>query len=650
MTTSQSPTLSVSSGLLRRVAIPPTRDPFVNAPLLSVGPDEHGIERFWITTWNNNIGCLGVLINELGEYRIYRFPSHGGFYSAVVEDAQTLWLCGSLNQVVRLDLASGEFVVYPTGAPSALVFQGMAYDPVTHKLFAAAFPPPHTAAFSFNIQTRESTRVYREVAPAHYMRRSFPNGDGTYSIVLQCPETTILRWDPQSDEIIDRKQLEREHTWMVGDGSGRRYFPGEGWYDPLAGTFADGPKPEREAAWFARHGNRIFGAERQDTTAAVSVWSLDTGAVTPLCHVPDCSEFNLQVTASGNLVGVNRYGVFSRFNGTTGALELCKPLPTAAVGSVDCICRIDEERLLGTPFITQRFWEVNLRTGKGYDCGRAAPGSGEVLETWKLDGKIYMAAYGGGELVEYDPAVHPHYPENPHVVADPPGGMRPVAKATDGRHLFYACSNEYGKLGSVLTRYDTHTGLATYLPNPLPDQQICTMGYDASRNSLLCGTTYNADCESAVPTSDTCYFVRINAEALAVEATISAPAGTIGAAVVGPLGDGDWLCLSCKGFPSWSHLYPDARWFVLHIDQLHTPATEEMHPFPEGAHRIRYAGQPGLFLLYIQNRIELWDMCTATCLRVIIEGFDGYNYAVQENSLYLFTREEIIVVDDFLAE
>jgi len=58
----------------------------------------------------------------------------------------------------------------------------------------------------------------------------------------------------------------------------------------------------------------------------------------------------------------------------------------------------------GTPFITQRFWEVDFRTRRGRDCGRATSGVGEVLQTWSLRGKVYLASYTRGELVEYDPA------------------------------------------------------------------------------------------------------------------------------------------------------------------------------------------------------------------------------------------------------
>lgn len=239
--------------------------------------------------------------------------------------------------------------------------------------------------------------------------------------------------------------------------------------------------------WFARRGRRAWGTTHEHGNARVGLWDMDSGAVHDVCTVPDSQVLNMNLTESGKIVAVNIYGEFMRFDGESGALEMSRRLPTDACGAIDCLCRIDENRLLGTPFITQRFWEVDLKTGRGVDCGRAAPGCGEVLRTWKLGGKVYMAAYTGGELVEYDPAVHPHFPENPRVVAVPPHGMRPVASADDGRRIFYACSHPYGHLGSILTRYDTRTGEAVYRDDPLPEQQIHSLCYVKASRSLLCG-------------------------------------------------------------------------------------------------------------------------------------------------------------------
>ena len=640
------PTSAIPRGTVTRVAIPKTRDPFVNTPLLPVKRDAEGVRWCWISSYNGISGCFGVLVSEFGDYRLYRFPPRQpGFYSMTVEDDDTLWLCGVLDRVVRLTLSTGAFEEYPTGAPNALVFQGMAYDRATGKLFAAAFPYTTATAFSFDTRTRTGVKVYEDICPERYMRNSFPNGDGTYSIALEIPGKSLLRWDPQA-ETLAPTGVAACCKQYIADADGRYYLSSQGWYDPRTNAIDPaGPRPEREMAWLTRIGQSVYGATSDGTLATVNRWDLATGQVTACASIPDVHAEVLHVTPEGKILAVNTYGVFYRFDAGTGALELCKPLPTDAVGVVDCVRRIDRDRLLGTPFITQRFWEINLRTGEGYDCGRAAPGAGEVLKTWKMHGTVYLAAYGGGELVAYDPTQHAHFPENPHVVADPPGGMRPVAAADDGNNLYYSCSAEYGHLGSVLTRYDTRTGLARYAANPLADQQIISLQYDRPRDMLLCGTSLHADCQSCPPTAACCYFAQLAADTLAVTQSFPAPAGFVRCDILGALGANRWLCIYQPG-ESWNAIHPGSTWFVLDAAAFAPPEPGDIHALPKKMLRIVPTSKPGKFVVRIGRRIELWDLRRWQREEILVSRFDGYNFAVQDHALYLFRPKEVVVIDD----
>ena len=55
-----------------RVRIPKSRDPFINAGLISLGVDRRGRERFWISSCNGGQGSTGIVIDEDGDYRLYR--------------------------------------------------------------------------------------------------------------------------------------------------------------------------------------------------------------------------------------------------------------------------------------------------------------------------------------------------------------------------------------------------------------------------------------------------------------------------------------------------------------------------------------------------------------------------------------------------
>jgi len=641
------------------VAIPPGRDPFVNTPLLALGAGGDGAGRFWISTWNANVGCLAALVTEDGEARIHRFNDrrHGGFYSAVQEDADTLWLCGDLSRVLRFSLSSGEFEEFPTGAPEALVFQGMALDPETGRLFAAAHDMRDCTvkAFSFDTRERRTVQVHSGFCRDKYMRASFPNGDGSWTLVLHVPGETLLRWSPGAEELeavsindsLDTHAQSGGTSYrLIADESGRRYFPGRGWYDPQRREFSfEDPRPEREMTWFARNGETAWGAAGEAGSLAVGRWDMGNGSVQSLCRIPDCTLHGVNVAGGRRIVAVNRFGFFYRFDAQTGELEMSRRLPADSVGVVDCLCRIDEERLLGTPFITQRFWEVNISTGEGYDCGRAAPGGGEILRTWKLGGMVYMAAYTGGQLVEYDPAEHPHFPENPRVVAAPPHAMRPVAGTDDGRNIYYACSAPYGELGSTLTAYDTQSGIARYSVNPLPGQQITSLCFDRRSRSLICGTTVHADCRSRDPESDRGLFARIDPDSLEAVEEVTAPDGADRAVIDGPLGEGKYLCQVMGNMKE-----PGYFWFPLDASALAVPDTAELCVFPEDRGGMLCSGIPGHFIMRRGQRVELWDMNAGEQVRLLADDFQGYAVKVQEDTVYLLYPREIQVLEGILHD
>jgi len=643
----------------RSAPIPPARDPFVNTPLLKLMPDQNGLDRFWISSFNGAFGCLGVCINEMGEHRVYRFGDfrYAGFYSAVQADEDTLWLCSNLSFLLRLTLSTGAIEEFITGAPRAFVFAGMAYDAETSKLFAVGGSTP--IGLSFDTRTCSTAKIHDVDTLDHYMRFSFPNADGTHTIELQCPGLTFVRWDPQTESVAPRamKPVVDMHTEgnlvyrMISDAEGRRYMPGNGWYAPQTGQIGDGPRPEKDdITWFARDAAFAYGIPLGE--ASVNRWCFATGQVQPVASEPGMGYLNTNLTRSGKLVSVTKDGIFSRYDATTGEMEMSRRLETDNVQSVDCVIRIDRDRVLGTPFITQRFWETNLRTKKGFDCGAAAPGGGEILRVWKLDGRIYMAAYTGGELVEYNPAMHPHFPENPRVVARPPTGMRPVAATDDGRRIFYACSHHYGHLGSIVTRYDTANGLAYYRDNPLPDQLIASLCYEQASNSLLCGTSYEADCASVPPTTHDTMLARLDAETCDALQTCTGPAGSIGVRLIGPLDRDRWLGTCWGEFADGA----GSRWFVFDTAAFRTPEPNALQTLEEWETSMwewqtaQYAGAPGHFVFKIGSRIELWDMREPRRIKVLGDSIHLGNFFVQGRDVLMWSAWDVFVLDNVLPQ
>ncbi|MES6927188.1 hypothetical protein U6X42_12240, partial [Cutibacterium acnes] len=193
------------------------------------------------------------------------------------------------------------------------------------------------------------------------MCSSFPNGDGTYTIVMYNPGIALLHWNPADDTIetlsltdpsTDRLQPRKSNegiSRLISNGEGLWYIPGKGWYDPASrGIAAASPAPEREMTWFARKENQAWGAAIVGSELRIGRWDLDSGQVTDLCLIPDAGTGSVNMTASGGIVAVNLYGDFFRYNGSSGELEIARSLPADSIGHVDCLCRIDQDRLLGT--------------------------------------------------------------------------------------------------------------------------------------------------------------------------------------------------------------------------------------------------------------------------------------------------------------
>ena len=638
------------------VPMPKTRDPFCNTPLYPLGPGEDGVERFWISTYNRMQGGLGVMVKENGEHRIMRFGKVSpGYYSIAQENENTLWLCGKLSTVVRLNLRTWKFRTYDTGIEDGSVSYGGALDARARRFFLMARSRADNLplAISFDIDAGRTVKTWRNIEQQH-TATCWRNADGTWSIVAVSPGFNVLKWDPGADRLeenLRRAPKRRRSGGFIGppilDADGRAYFSGWGWFDPDSGSIdPKGPRPEREATWFSRIGDTAWGELMRKDDIEVLRWDMRSGKVEDAARIRDCHPWNVRVSAGGKLLAVNMFGVFTRHDAWTGVLEHSRVLPAEQIGEVDCLCRVDKRRILGTPYITQRFWMAGIDTGKACDCGRAAPGVGEILAVWKLRRKIYMAAYTGGELVEFDPDAPPRFPENPRVVAEPPEAMRPVSRADDGRVLWYSCNKHYGHLGSVLTRYDTRSGEATYRDDPLPRMGIYGLQLVSKERVLLCGSAVHADNFSHPPTEPVALFAELDADSLDLRRSTPAPDACLRCILNGPLGRGRYLATFV--FEANRRLLGvfDSRAFI-------GPPLEELYEFPTSSPPI-YAGKPGFFMHVYDGRAELWDMRKLSPVKTVYRQPRtwprSYKCVIGKEGMMLAFPDKVVVVDNIFKD
>lgn len=643
-----------------RVKLPKSRDPFVNAQLRTLGVDKLGRERFWSSSVNGSQGSTGVVVTEDGECRRYVLgkPSINYCYSAGLEGENALWLSVGLSKVARLDLRTGAYRLFDTGAPGAFVCCGAAFDPDTGKFFSLGSSDPEGAtAVAFDTRTKRAA-VHRNATPDHYMYACHRLPDGAYAGLVVGPGASLVRWNPKAETLSFVRVVEpgtkspllgQSHPRCVTDEQGRIYLSGHGWYDLVMRTFVDTgmPRPEREANWTVRQGRLVLGSETDHLgEATVYAWDLDTGKVRRLTNLPACYAENIALTRRGKIVSLNIYGEFRRHDLESGRLELFRRLPTDAVNFAEHILRLDRGRLIGSYFITQRFWQIDLKTGKGEDLGRAAPGGGQVQNFWKIGQKVYFTSYTTGSLLEYDPSQASRFPENPCVVAEPPHSMRPVAFADDGRNLYYACNAPGSQLGGCVTRYDTRTGLAIHRVSPIPDQAVWSMWLDRRRGELLAHTSFRSDANACPPTSEITWHLRLRAEDLSVVEKIPLPPTNHASGILGPLDDKRLL-----GIYWYAEAGQERKPYLgtAEIGRFLPPETRVLRPRPADWIGVHYAGRPGLFVVRRPDRVELWNLRDDwKCVGLLRKDSGVHGVYVQGHSVYLLRARDVMILEDVL--
>lgn len=637
--------------------LPFTRDPFINAQVVRAGVDPvTGEDRFWSSTWNSNSGSIGALFTASGQNKIFRFDKSRkqfGFYGASYQENDVMWLSCFLDQVTRLDLVSGETVSYDTGLPHELSFSGFTYDEKTKKIFVCAYCQcdMKRKGFVFDTVTCKTVKVFEDIPlKNNQLRYSLKNNDGTYTLANMIPNVELLIWNPENDElnITDCYPAENMNHYftIVNDSQGNVYLPYYGWISPKTKEFLPGPKAPSEACWFAMRDNTVYGAQWTKGVGGCNLvrWNMKENHVETFGYVPDAMSYQFELTKDGKIVAFNVYGFFYKIDPATGAVETSKMFDTDSVGHVDCLCRIDENRLLGTPFITQRFFEMNIRENKGLDMGRATGGVGEVLAVIPFKDKIYMASYTQGYMTEYDPKFPARFPENPRSVVEPPApAMRPVGYCTDHDSVYYSCSHEYGFLGSMTIKYTPESGKTVFLDNPLEHHMIRSMFYDSGANTVIAGTTYDADCRSCPPVDDNSYIVKFDPSSLKVTDKVYAPVKTVTTEIKGVMHNGDYLVAL--------HTGRGLQYAVINIHEfvprLYQPKTED---FSLEKCSLYYTGRPGYFITYHDGVLGLWNSKTEKQEKTIrnVKGF--YKIHVQNNSIYLIYDTFVEIIENCIFD
>lgn len=210
--------------------------------------------------------------------------------------------------------------------------------------------------------------------------------------------------------------------------------------------------------------------------------------------------------------------------------------------------------IFGAPFINASFWTIDMKTGKGTDCGRGMPGTGQINQILWDAGRhrAVLASYSMAAVAEYDPIEPAHWLINPRLVGTVGHGqMRPEDLKFD-RHFFWmATGPSYGQLGGAISRIDCGTNEIKVWRNIVPDQTPKAIVLDLKKHRVYFSTSIYADSDSTPPTQKTCEVVAFDMITLKVIKRQPLPAGTGAAAAVCQLPDGRVLLRMAQEFLTW---------------------------------------------------------------------------------------------------
>ncbi len=595
----------IGRGSLAVFRKPRTPDPFINPKLTSVGPDENDVERFWMSCVNSLCGTTSFLIDEEGAYRAYSWTVGEGIrsiYAVAQADPDTLWLAGGAGTVfVKLTLSTGEYTTYPRGG-GRFVTSGMVLDRETGKLFCGA----QTALESFDTRNCRSAQIYdgEELPPDNFQHDWWRNADGSYGTIVITPGLTYLRWNPKSESIDWQRLTDDPHHPSIAlvrqfgyTQDGLAYLPHLGWLDGTSGRITPHEHPPaEEACWFGRDDGRVYGIQHDPLNNAGRFleWDTATGETRTIFTASDTPALNCALSRKGKIVIVDVYGLFRRYDAATGSLERTRTIETEREHLCNTIIPADGKRIVGTPFISQNFWVFNTRRKRGVYGGRAAGRGGQVDYAIRANGKVYFAAYTGGQLTEFDPEKPAGYPRNPRLVAQVEQGNHGTGITTDGDVVRASFRPSYGTLDGAMVRFDTRSGGAS--TRVVESQHILSPMYDRPGGRLVAGTSFVSDCDTAAPVYDRAFAVILDPDTMEIQQRVPAPPDVTGLEACGPIGDGRWLMRGGTG--------------LLAFDIAHGALDPHEGPagLPGDPGALSYAGEPGRFLLQTDDTFLLWDV------------------------------------------
>ena len=548
---------------MKRYQIPESRLPFVNAEIekSTFGGSPHLVSSIW---GGSGGGRLYFWNPDTGSHVMRKLPEGipGAYMLRTGPDGKLYLGCGN-GDLIRYNPEADGYEALVSGELSSITWGGC----VTDRYAVWAASPGHVGVY--DVLEDRLVNVFRpidtEQPAALYGHRGITTPDGKVLLAIDVPRARFVVLDPETMMAVSHTPENIVGVGSTGDATfldeqtlaafvaGELHLmsypefkllervalpPGEGGLGGKA-CVVDG----RFYAYRARNGE-LYRLDRE-----AHAWELVVDGWA------DGDTAILHPWGEKDICAVTVTGMAHRLNVDTLKADVLD-LESTGPMQAHALCAVPEANLIvGAPFINQRFWTIDTDTGQGRDCGRAAPGGGQINQIIRepQTGCVLMSSYTTSTVTAFDPAQPVSWPENPRVLAsaESEGQMRPMALVHDGRYVWMASSPEYGTLGGALSRIDPKDGSIRIWRHLVPDQKVNALVLDIQKRRVYCSTEIFGDANSAPPTQTTGQLVAFDMDALAVVRQQEVVEGLPSVRVQALLPSGEVLVLANAVFYAW---------------------------------------------------------------------------------------------------
>jgi streptogramin lyase len=442
-----------------------------------------GREWFVLTNMNETSGAELLFIDyEKDTAQVHRAPAGAGSW-ALREVPGDRLVVGTFydGQYMVFDLKQMKFVK-TVGFPGESYIWNLAIGK-DGRVYGGTYNGGKLGAFDLNTYTVEDCGA--PAPPNLYLRYVSATPDGRLLCSFGSEQPTTRIYDPATKRFeVVPKHLEGVTWGAVWNGyfvAGKNAYQGTGLESVLPLPFPAPPADKGD--WyvdvemttpdtlFLRQGNALYRYQTKES------------ALQRLFEIDLRGGRLLASNAKGYVFGVRGQDYFVLRPGDTD-LAL-RPIPAESAPRPSLFLKADAKgRLWGGPSFGQTLFWLDPRTKKATNTRTICDAGGEVYDVTFHAGKVYAAAYAGGDLVEYDPTQpwNQWRNTNPRTLVSlgPKGYIRPTGGIVTGKDgtLSSGWMAGYGTYGGAIAFTDPKTGKTDLLENPLGAQAIYGLAVD----------------------------------------------------------------------------------------------------------------------------------------------------------------------------